>query len=366
MKIIFRTWFIIGGFLLWLLDSLRGTVFSTSSDCAQDADGHKAITNQMKCDRAAGEVAPVATTAELGHMILRDVQIAKQNNKPAVAHGNIAHRDDEGNGAGFCIAHFGKIWVIATEGGYTWSGLRLYGLVRKVFRLNWEECINYLFQRGLISKKDHAELYDTQFRSLKLSWLLRFYRLGFRLPGQWIDVSQISVDLEALSNKQFPEVVVGYRDGKSKKGFFNTYLLLTAKMIGAKIGDGIIVYTRELDRAIWVQFVHRLKDVPEGELRLVEVSAGYDGQSLLGLEAKAKPNSRGEWPDPLPSWYAGMKVVCIHGSKEECEEYNNLRKFLPASRHRQGLTIEDAKLLIRLAESNLNPEEVQKIFGGGQ
>ncbi len=308
MNLVYKTWFIVGGFLLWVCDALRGTVFSTSSDCAQDGDGHKAITNQMKCDRASGEVAPVATTAELGHMILRDLQVARQNNKPAVVHGNIAHRDREGNGAGFCVARISDSWVIATEGGYTWSAFRLYGLLEKVYRLNWEECIDYLFDRGLISKKDHEELRDTQFRSLKLSWLLRFYRLGFKLPGQWVEIEEISIDLQELFDTK-QELVVGYRDR-----FNNTYFLATAKMIGGKFADCAVVLSKTLGWGVRVKFVHRLKDVPEGHLRLVEVSAGYNGESLIGLEAKACPNEKGVWPEPLPGWYSGMHVEYVSQS----------------------------------------------------
>ncbi len=286
-------WYVLGGFILRVLDTARGTISLTCSDCASDPNGTMRIKTQMAFDGVQGDSYHVANSAELAFQVITALQRAEFNKKPILFHGNVAVRTGvNGNGPAFCVARCGVSHIIMTEGGYAWETLSRLGVVQQVFKIDFAGSMERARAWGIISKKQYEELRETQFRSLFLSFLLKLWRLGFSLPGQWVHVKDL---FTPLSKEGY--AVIGFKDG-----FGNIYTLDQVPMPLPE--DGSIIHVD----GIPLPFYRRLASLPPLKPAMVAVSAGYRGVPFLGIMCKNEPDIKGVWKDHFPNLHSGMLI----------------------------------------------------------
>ncbi|MFW5702972.1 MAG: SAM hydroxide adenosyltransferase [Candidatus Dojkabacteria bacterium] len=188
------------------------------------------------------------------------IDLSSSSNEKGKARGliavNVAPRGEKerwANGSPFCFFWLEDILVVSTIEGYTLSLLNKLGLIDKVHVAYLEE-----------NCRDER-IRNTQFRSFEYVPLLS----KWLTTGREVKATELILEEANLPD---PSNKVWWIDN-----WGNCKTTITARALNRKAGEKVKTSLGEIN------YYERLKDVPKGELALVEGSSGYKDQRFVEI-----------------------------------------------------------------------------------
>lgn len=170
------------------------------------------------------------------------------------------------NGTPFGYFWYGRTLVVSSVDGQVLSLAKRLGLIGEFFILDIEAVMGFVSDAEL-DPENKQRIINTQFRSFNFlpraaDWVWRHYDL----PKEKLDLEQIA-------------------DVPSAVWFVDNFGNVKTTLVGAGYGfkDGEVIEARIDGETHSMRFYSRLKDLPDGEIGIVEGSSGIENKRFLEI-----------------------------------------------------------------------------------